>query len=66
MITVAKLEERRDRVLDRVRGLKQEIQELKQDLRESRQRLWLLVPPLIAAFVSAGLMAIVNYLVSRR
>ncbi|HEY7154616.1 MAG TPA: hypothetical protein VH575_11705 [Gemmataceae bacterium] len=65
MITVATLEERINRIDDKVQGLKHEIQELKQDLRESRQRLWLLVPPLVAAFLSAALMAVVNYLLPR-
>lgn len=36
MIAVATLEERMNRVDDKVQGLKQEIRELKQDLRESR------------------------------
>lgn len=66
MINVAVVTERLDSVRGDVRALKQEIQELKQDLRESRQRLWLLVPPLVAALVSAGLMAVVQYLLSRR
>ena len=66
MITVATLEERVHSVREKLQGLKDEIQELKQDVRESRQRLWLLVPPLVAAFVSAGLMAVVQYLLSRR
>ncbi len=66
MVTVAALEERLNRIDDKMQGLKEEIQELKQDLRESRQRLWLLVPPLVAALVSAALMAVVNYFVSRR
>ena len=66
MVTVAALEERVNSVQVQVQGLKHEIQELKSDLRESRQRLWLLVPPLVAAFVSAGLMAVVQYLLSRR
>ncbi|HTU21648.1 MAG TPA: hypothetical protein VMG10_26665 [Gemmataceae bacterium] len=66
MIDVARLTERMNSVQVQVQGLKAEIQELKQDLRESRQRLWLLVPPLVAAFVSAGLMAVVQYLLSRR
>ncbi|MGH7173703.1 MAG: hypothetical protein ACRELF_18975 [Gemmataceae bacterium] len=65
MVNVATLTERLDSVREDVRELKHEIQELKQDLRESRQRLWLLVPPLVAAFVSAGLMAVVQYLLSR-
>lgn len=59
MIAVAALTER-------MNGIQEDVQELKRDLRESRQRLWLLVPPLVAAFVSVGLMAVVQYLLSRR
>ena len=59
MIAVARLGER-------VKNLDEQVKELKDDLRESRQRLWLLVPPLVAAFVSTGLMAVVQYLLSRR
>jgi len=47
MVLVARLSER-------LNSLEEDVQELKSDLRESRQRLWLLVPPLVAAFVSAG------------
>jgi hypothetical protein len=66
MIFVARLDERLNCVEDKAQGLKDQIQELKQDLRESRQRLWLLVPPLVAALFSAALMAVVNYFLSRR
>jgi hypothetical protein len=47
MVLVARLSER-------LNSLEEDVQELKSNLRESRQRLWLLVPPLVAAFVSAG------------
>ena len=59
MIQVATLTER-------VSNIRKELDDLKRDLRESRQRLWLLVPPLVAAFVSAGLLAVVNSFLSRR
>jgi hypothetical protein len=55
MVSVAALEER-------VNSLREQVEELKSDLRESRQRLWLLVPPLVAALFSAGLMTVVNLL----
>jgi hypothetical protein len=58
VVTVATLMERLD-------NTRKELQELKRDLEESRRRLWLLIPPLVAALISAGLMALVNYL-SRR
>src|SRR4051794_12871418 len=45
--------------LDNVR---EELKDLKKDLDESRRRLWLIVPPLLAALLSAGLTALVNYL----
>ncbi|HTU93364.1 MAG TPA: hypothetical protein VMF69_25005 [Gemmataceae bacterium] len=51
---------------ERMNSIYEQVQELKQDLRESRQRLWLLVPPLVAALVSAGLMAVVNHFLTRR
>lgn len=53
-------------LIERVSNIRIELDDLKRDLRESRQRLWLLVPPIVAAFVSAGLMAVVQYLLSRR
>lgn len=59
MVLVARLEAQ-------LEYMHEQVKELKDDLRESRQRLWLLVPPLVAAFVSAGLMAVVQYLLSRR
>ncbi|HWG45197.1 MAG TPA: hypothetical protein VN688_20705 [Gemmataceae bacterium] len=59
MVSVAVIGER----LDNVRT---ELLDLKRQLEESRRRLWLIVPPLVAAFFSAGLMAIVNYLLPRR
>lgn len=51
---------------ERVSNIRKELDDLNRDLRESRQRLWLLVPPLVAAFLSAGLMAVVNFILTRR
>ncbi len=58
MVLTAVLEERLENVQD-------EVKKLKQDLEESRRRLWLIVPPLVAAFVSAGLTAVVTWLLRR-
>ena len=55
---VAVLEER----LENTRG---DLKKLQRELEESRRRLWLIVPPLLAALLSAGLTAAVNYF-SRR
>jgi len=55
MILTATLEERLDH-------LREDVRELKQDLDESRRRLWLLVPPIVAALLSAGFTTLVNYL----
>ena len=50
---------------ERLDNVREELKELKKELEESRQRLWLLVPPVVAALLSAGLTAVVNYLLSR-
>jgi uncharacterized coiled-coil DUF342 family protein len=47
---------------ERVNNLLDEVKDLKRELEEARRRLWLIVPPLLAAFVSAGLTALVTYL----
>lgn len=47
---------------ERVNNVRDELKDVKRELEESRRRLWLIVPPLLAALVSAGLMALVNYL----
>jgi hypothetical protein len=54
VVTVATLTERLDNV-------REELRELKRELDEARRRLWLIVPPLVAALVSAGLTALVGY-----
>ncbi len=55
MVLAATLNERLDNV-------RQELKDLKKDLETARSRLWLLVPPPLAALASAGLVALVNYL----
>jgi hypothetical protein len=50
---------------ERLDNTRKELQELKKDLEESRRRLWLIVPPLLAALLSAALTAAVNYLTRR-
>jgi hypothetical protein len=52
-------------LIERVDSVREDVRELKSDLRDARQRLWLLVPPLVAAFFGAALMAVVNYLLPR-
>jgi hypothetical protein len=47
---------------ERLDNVRLELKELKKDLETSRGRLWLIVPPLIAALTSAGLMAVVSLL----
>jgi hypothetical protein len=49
----------------RLDSVRKELDELKSRLDETRRRLWLIVPPLLAALLSAGLMAVVNYLTRR-
>jgi hypothetical protein len=49
----------------RLDHLQKELDELKTSLEEARRRLWLIVPPLLAALLSAGLTAAVNYLTRR-
>ena len=58
MILTATLAERLDNV-------RQELKELKKDLEAARGRLWLLVPPVVSALLSAGLTALVTYLLRR-
>jgi hypothetical protein len=58
MILAATLTERLDNV-------RRELKELKQQLEEASRRMWLLVPPIVAALLSAGLTALVTYLASR-
>ena len=48
--------------LDNVHG---ELKDLKSELAEDRRRWWMLVPPIVAALLSAGLTALVTFLVSR-
>lgn len=55
VVVAARLTER----LDNVQG---ELKDLKRDLEEARRRLWLIVPPVVAALLSAGLIALVNAL----
>jgi hypothetical protein len=55
MVVTATLTERLDNV-------RQELKDLKKDIESARFRLWLIVPPLLAALLSAALMALVNYL----
>ena len=50
---------------ERLENTRDELRDLKRELEESRRRLWLIVPPLLAALLSAGLTAAVNYF-SRR
>jgi hypothetical protein len=50
---------------ERLENLREVVRDLKKDLEESRRRLWLIVPPLLAALLSAGLTFAVNYF-SRR
>ncbi|HEV2948549.1 MAG TPA: hypothetical protein VGX70_14330 [Gemmataceae bacterium] len=47
---------------ERLDNVRQELKDLKRDLETARGRLWLIVPPLLAALASAGLVAFVNYL----
>jgi type VI protein secretion system component VasF len=58
MVLAAVLTERLDKV-------REELKELKRELEESRRRLWLLVPPLVAALLSAALLATINYFLPR-
>ncbi len=58
IVLTAILKERLDNVRD-------ELRDLKKELEESRRRLWLIVPPLLAALLSAGLTAAVNYFTRR-
>ncbi len=46
---------------ERLNNVRDELNDLKRDLEEARRRLWLIVPPLLAALASVGLMALVNY-----
>jgi hypothetical protein len=66
---VATLQERlaavRDRFDQRQTALQEQIQELKNDLKEARNRSWSLVPPVAGAIVSVLLGALVAYLVAR-
>jgi predicted ATPase len=55
---VAALKERLDNV-------REELKELKRELEEARRRLWLIVPPLLAALLSAAITAAVSYLTHR-
>ncbi len=50
---------------ERVENLRAVVGDMKRELEESRRRLWLIVPPLLAALLSAGMTAAVNYF-SRR
>jgi predicted nuclease with TOPRIM domain len=50
---------------ERLDNVREELKELKRQLEESNRRLWLLVPPIVAALLSAGLTAVVNYFVPR-
>lgn len=56
MVLLATLNERLDNV-------REDLQELRHDWKDARHRLWLIVPPVVAALVSAGLTALVSYLV---
>lgn len=47
----------------RIDNVHQELKELKKDLEAARNRLWTLVPAIVGAFLGAGLMAALNYLV---
>jgi hypothetical protein len=58
VVTVATLTERLDNV-------REELRELKRELGEARRWLWLIIPPLVAALASAGLTALVGYLLRR-
>ncbi len=51
---------------ERLDNVRKELRELKDELEEARRRTWLLVPPIVAALVSAGLTAVVTHLVVRR
>jgi hypothetical protein len=48
--------------MERLDNVRQELKDLKRDLELSRNRLWLLVPPILAALLSATLMALINFL----
>lgn len=58
IVLAATLKERLDNVRD-------ELKDLKKDLEQSRRRVWLIVPPLLAALLSAGLTTAVNYFTRR-
>jgi type VI protein secretion system component VasF len=46
---------------ERLNNVREELRELKREIEEARRRMWLIVPPLIAALLSAALTAAVNY-----
>ena len=50
---------------ERLNNTRDELKDLKKDLDEARRRLWLIIPPLLAALVSAGLTGLVTYLFRR-
>ena len=47
---------------ERLDSVREELKELKRTLEEGQRRLWLIVPPVIAALLSAALTAAVGYL----
>jgi hypothetical protein len=57
-VSIATLTERLDNV-------REELKEFKREQDAKYFRFWMIVPPLVAAILSAGLMAIVNYLLPR-
>ena len=50
---------------ERLDNVRQELKDLKKDLETARARLWLLVPPIVAALLSSGLTAAVTYFLRR-
>jgi hypothetical protein len=53
-------------VEERLDNTRRDLDDVNRQLEESQRRWWMLVPPLVAAFVSASLTALVTYLFSRR
>ena len=50
---------------ERLNNVRDELKDLMKELEESRRRLWLIVPPFLAALLSAGLTAAMNYFTRR-
>ena len=50
---------------ERLKNTRDELRDLENEVEEGRRRLWLIIPPLLAALLSAGLTAGVNYFTRR-